>query len=98
MISEGDRHQLYSRLEEVLGGPEASTLMGYLPPLGWADVATKDDLRLLRADMDVRFSHVDTKIAEVASAVQHQNRNLFMSMLTLQFTAFGLFVAAANLT
>ena len=72
--------------------------MGYLPPLGWADVATKDDLRLLRAGMDVRFSHVDTKIAEVASAVHHQNRNLFMSMLTLQLTAFGLFVAAANLT
>ena len=98
MISEGERHQLYSKLEEVLGGPEASTLMGYLPPLGWADVATKDDLRILRADMEVRFSHLETKIVEVAGAVQHQNRNLFMSMLSLQLTAFGLFMAAAHFT
>jgi hypothetical protein len=97
MISESDRHQLYSRLESVLGAPEASTLMGYLPPLG-GDVATKDDLRVLRAEMAVGFSQVETKIAEVNGSLRHQNRNLFMSMLTLQLSAFGLFVAAANLT
>lgn len=102
MSSEAARHQLYSKLEHVLGGTDASTLMGYLPPLGWGDVATKDDLRhaeaRLEAGFAVRFAQLETRIAEVASAVRNQNRNLFVSMITLQLTAFGLFLAAANLT
>jgi hypothetical protein len=43
-ITEQDRHRMYQRLEEVLGHEEASTLMEHLPPVGWADVATKRDL------------------------------------------------------
>jgi hypothetical protein len=43
-IDERSRHQLFARLEEVLGSDEATTLMEHLPPLGWADVATKRDL------------------------------------------------------
>ncbi len=44
MITEQDRHELYVQLEQVLGTEEASTLMAHLPPVGWADVATKQDL------------------------------------------------------
>jgi hypothetical protein len=43
-ITESSRHQLYQRLEEVLGAEQATTLMEHLPPVGWADVATKRDL------------------------------------------------------
>jgi hypothetical protein len=43
-IDERARHQLYLRLEEQLGAEAASTLMEHLPPVGWADVATKRDL------------------------------------------------------
>ena len=45
-IDERTRHQLFLRLEEVLGDEEANTLMEHLPPVGWADVATKRDLDL----------------------------------------------------
>ena len=43
------RHELYQRLESTLGEEATSTLMSYLPPVGWADVATKRDLDHHRA-------------------------------------------------
>ncbi len=43
-ITEQNRHDLHKRLDEVLGMDHATTLMGHLPPVGWADVATKHDL------------------------------------------------------
>jgi len=46
-ISEESRQHLYLRLEEVLGREEAATLMEHLPPVGWADVATKRDIDAL---------------------------------------------------
>lgn len=54
-ITEQSRHDLYVRLEAALGTKEATTLMEHLPPVGWADVATKDDLANLEARLDVRF-------------------------------------------
>ena len=43
-IDERSRHALYLKLEEVLGSEDAEVLMEHLPPVGWADVATKRDL------------------------------------------------------
>jgi hypothetical protein len=50
-VDEGRRHQMYVRLEEVLGPDHANTLMEYLPPVGWADVARKSDIEDLCRDM-----------------------------------------------
>lgn len=47
-ITEGSRHHLFQRLEEVLGHQEALTMMEHLPPVGWADVATRHDLAHLQ--------------------------------------------------
>jgi len=47
-VDEGRRHRMYVRLEEVLGADHAHTLMEYLPPVGWADVARKSDIEVLR--------------------------------------------------
>ena len=60
-ISEESRHHLYQRLEQVLGPAEATALMEYLPPVGWADVATKRDLDVL----GMRFDRVDERLAEM---------------------------------
>ena len=55
-ITERTRHELHHKLRELLGEEEADTLMEHLPPVGWADVTTKDDLRhteaLFRRDLD----------------------------------------------
>jgi hypothetical protein len=54
-IDERKRHALYERLDEVLDGEHADALMELLPPVGWADVATKRDLEALEQRMDLRF-------------------------------------------
>jgi hypothetical protein len=51
-ITEETRHRLYQRLEEVIGHDEATVLMEHLPPVGWADVATKRDLDHLERRFD----------------------------------------------
>ncbi len=54
-IDERQRHELYEGLVEALGPERADTLMEHLPPVGWADVATKHDVSretaLLRSDL-----------------------------------------------
>ncbi|HVX19137.1 MAG TPA: hypothetical protein VHA73_13990 [Acidimicrobiales bacterium] len=59
MTDERSRHQLYVTLEEHLGEHQADTLMELLPPVGWADVATKHDLHALEERIDHRFDAVD---------------------------------------
>ena len=54
-IDERARHQLYLRLEQQLGAEAATTLMEHLPPVGWADVATKRDLDQLGDRLRAEF-------------------------------------------
>lgn len=60
--SERARHELYARLEEVIGPVHTDTLMDHLPPSGWGDVATRQDLRELEARLDTRIAQVETTV------------------------------------
>ena len=64
-VDERPRHELYRQLEEVLGPDAATTLIEHLPPVGWADVATKHDLAGLEERIDDRFARVDDRFARV---------------------------------
>jgi hypothetical protein len=55
VIDERARHELYRAVEELLGTERADTLMSLLPPIGWADVATKEDLHQLEARLETRM-------------------------------------------
>jgi hypothetical protein len=71
-ISEDRRHEMYEGLIEALGRERATTLMEHLPPVGWADVATKRDLDqqtlVLRRDMEAEFGKVRMELgSEIAS-------------------------------
>jgi hypothetical protein len=54
-ITEAGRHRMYGRLEAVLGQEDAAMLMEHLPPVGWADVATKRDLEVVAAQLESRI-------------------------------------------
>jgi len=74
-ITEDKRHDLFEALVEVLGREKATTLMEHLPPVGWADVATKRDLdhqsTVTRHDVEVEAarlrSEMQTGFADVRS-------------------------------
>ena len=54
-ITEATRHQLHEALITTLGEEEATILMEHLPPVGWADVATKADIEHLSVATRPRY-------------------------------------------
>lgn len=83
-LTEEDRHDLYSHLVDVLGRKDASTLMEHLPPVGWADVATKTDLSSAIAQV-----RADIK-ADIHEAITNQTRTFIMSMAAVMVSQTGL--------
>lgn len=69
-VSEEQRNHLHGTLSGELGADDAAVLMSYLPPTGWADVATKRDLDALQARMDVRFAQVDARFVGLEAALR----------------------------
>lgn len=55
-VDERHRHALHEAARRALGEEAALTLMEMLPPVGWADVATKHDLDQLADRFDARLS------------------------------------------
>ncbi|CAB4368228.1 MAG: hypothetical protein F2916_05495 [Actinobacteria bacterium] len=50
-ITEASKFQLRTAMGQILSEEAADTLMELLPPVGWADVATKTDIQHLRDEM-----------------------------------------------
>jgi hypothetical protein len=102
-ITVEDRDQLHQRLKEVLGPKEAAIIMEHLPPVGWADVATKRDLDQMavatKRDLDLLKADVaaveDRIMLRVDATLQRELRlnNLAMlggfSVLMAMFTAIN---------
>ena len=63
------RATLYSTLAEAIGEQEAEILMEQLPPSGWDQVATKDDLRVLAAGMTAGLAEANAAITETNAAI-----------------------------
>ncbi len=62
-ITEASRFQLRTAIGQILSEEAADTLMELLPPVGWADVATKTDLQHLRDELkaEIHSLRVATK-------------------------------------
>jgi len=70
-ISEQSRHELHTKLEETVGQRAATTLMEHLPPVGWADVATKQDLAQMEERLALRFEAIDLRFEAVDQRFDH---------------------------
>jgi hypothetical protein len=107
---EQQRHALHGRLAKLLGNDEAATLMGYLPPGGWADVATRRDLDGVRVQVDGLRREVDSlrrdleglrrEVGELRTEVRDLGRDLvtLRQDLTAQGRTFTLATSASILT
>ena len=62
-IDERLRLNIHTKLTELLGSEEATALIEHIMPVPWHDVATKDDLQLMRADIDVLRTELRSDIA-----------------------------------
>jgi hypothetical protein len=109
-VDERRRHRLFQRLEEVLGPEEAAALMEHLPPVGWADVATKHDLAQLESRVDLRFAAMQVKLdatkheliagfrGELVQQTRTMMRTVVLANSASVVTVAGLAFAAARLT
>ncbi len=103
--AEQDRHDLHARLEDLIGRDEAATLMSYLPPVGWADVATKHDLVALERRFDGldhrmdRFeSRLDGDLRAMRGEIAVQGRMFMLTTAASILTTASLAFAAARLS
>jgi hypothetical protein len=100
------RAELHHGLDEALGHDRADTLMGYLPPVGWADVATKHDLDQLRVSIDrrfeavdLRFDAIDPRFEALESKLEGRfERSLRITVVALVMAMFGSVGLAVGLT
>ena len=61
-VDELSRNRLAQRAVEVFGEAEAATLMDHLPVGGVSNLATKEDLRILGAELRLEMSELRTEL------------------------------------
>lgn len=90
-VDEHARHRFYNRAVEVFGEEEATILMAHLPPGGWPNLATKQDLLQLRQDMDHGFLGLEARLkSHVLRTILTANLSMAVAFAGIAFAATGL--------
>jgi hypothetical protein len=95
MPTEAGRHRLYETAKEKLGEREAKELMELLPPVGWADVATKADVDQLRTELGAEMR---TLSADLRAELHQGLASMQRWMVTALIATGGTLFAALRLT
>jgi len=81
---ERERRELPEALVGTSGPDPADTLLGYLPPVGWADVATKRDLDHFATQLRLEMkTDLRGEFAAVRSDLEHALRTQLIGTVTL---------------
>ena len=67
-LTHAQRTSMFNTLAQVMGQDDAETLMQHLPPSGWDNVATKEDLRAGLAETNAAMATGFAEIKEVITA------------------------------
>jgi len=86
VVSEAQRRALHDGLVKKLGADVADTLMDYLPPAGWSELARRSDLEA----MELRLE------AKLAEKINSQTRWFMASQLVLIAAMIGSITTIAH--
>ena len=107
-ITDRQRTELHKACEELMGQGPADTLMASLPPVGWADVATKHDLgelesrmtkefAMVRLELDSKLNAVRVEISSLRADLAHDMRGWFFALVASFAVLLALATAASRL-
>ncbi|MEX2627616.1 MAG: hypothetical protein WD225_12085 [Ilumatobacteraceae bacterium] len=75
-VTEAQRHRLYESLKAAIGVEEADIMMSLVPPTGWGDVVSKDDLRadfaIFRSEVNADFAAFRAEVTAEFAAVRSE--------------------------
>ena len=111
MAADSDRRDLHAALEQALGDRPATILMELLPPQGYADLVSRDQLGAFQAEVRGEFKavrgeiaelrgelgEVRGEIAELRGVVAGQVGRFLAAAIPLMFGFAGLVLAAVKL-
>ncbi|KGA11553.1 MAG: hypothetical protein GM46_3420 [actinobacterium acAcidi] len=86
-ITEASRFQLRTAIGQILDEEAADTLMELLPPVGWADVATKTDLQHLQLTIEIA----------IEKRIHEQTKWLITTMIAMNTVMLAASVALSKL-
>ena len=97
-ITEASRFQLRTAIGQILSEEAADTLMELLPPVGWADVATKTDLQHLRDELKGDMINLQLTIeVGVRKLIHEQTKWLITTMIAMNAVTVAVAVALSKL-
>ena len=104
-ITEASRFQLRTAIGQILSEEAADTLMELLPPVGWADVATKTDLQHLRDEMqhlrnELKGDMLNLQLTievNVRKLIHEQTKWLITTMIAMNAVTVAVAVALSKL-
>ncbi|MDP4928302.1 MAG: hypothetical protein NWQ72_00790 [Ilumatobacteraceae bacterium] len=97
-ITEASRFQLRTAIGQILSEEAADTLMELLPPVGWADVATKTDLQHLRDELKDDMHALQLTIeATLEKRLHEQTKWLITTMIAMNTVMLAASVALSKL-